>query len=285
MTSVDVADAVDPVAAAIGAGRLPGRVWFYSTYACNLACTYCLTESAPGVPRRALAPQRIIELTRQAAAIGFTEVGITGGEPFLSPGLPATLGEVAAVLPVVVLTNGTLFTGARLEALSALSGLPVRVQVSLDSDQPDRNDAARGPDNFRKVVEAIPRLVEAGVRVRVATTVDGSPDPDEMARLCELHRALGVRDEDHVVRPVVRRGRARVRGEGVDVGPPDLPPELTITADGAFWSPFGPTVTGGVLDTDLLVTRTTDPLRVPAEALLRLVEARPPGSDARLGIR
>ena len=65
----------------------------------------------------------------------------------------------------------------------------------------------------------------------------------------------------------------------------DLPAELTITADGAFWSPFGPTVAGGVLDTDLLVTRTTDPLRIPAEALLRLVEGRPQGDDARLGIR
>jgi len=273
------------VAAAIADGRLPGRIWFYSTYACNLACTYCLTESAPGVPRRALAGKAMVELARQAAAMGFTEVGITGGEPFLSPELPAVLSKMAAVLPTVVLTNGTLFNDARLAALRPLAGLPLRVQVSLDSDQPDRNDAARGPDNFAKVVEAIPRLVGLGVTVRVATTVDGTPDPAEMARLCELHRALGVPDDDHVVRPVVRRGRARVRGEGVDVGPTDLPAELTITAEGAFWSPFGPTVTGGVLDTDLLVTRTTDPLRVPAEALLRLVEARPPGADARTGIR
>jgi hypothetical protein len=157
--------------------------------------------------------------------------------------------------------------------------------VSLDSDRSDRNDAARGPDNFAKVVAAIPRLVDAGVRVRVATTIDGPTDPDEMARLCRLHRSLGVSDDDHVVRPVVRRGRARVRDEGVDLGPADLPPELTVTADGVFWSPFGPTVRAGVLDTDLLVTRTTDPLRVPAEALLRLVEARPPGDDARTGIR
>jgi len=69
------------------------------------------------------------------------------------------------------------------------------------------------------------------------------------------------------------------------VGSADLPAELTVSADGAFWSPFGPTVTGGVLDTDLLLTRTTDPLRIPAEALLRLVDARPDGADARTGIQ
>lgn len=270
---------------AIVDGRLPGRVWFYSTYACNLACTYCLTESAPGVPRRALDGATIVDLTRQAAALGFTDVGITGGEPFLSPELPAVLAQVASVLPTVVLSNGTLFNDVRLAALRPLAGLPVRVQVSLDADQPEVNDAARGRDNFAKVVEAIPRLLDVGIGVRVATTLDGTPDPDALASLCELHRSLGVADEDHVVRPVVRRGRAQVRDQGVDVTPADLPAELTITADGAFWSPFGPTVTGGVLDTDLLVTRTTDPLRIPAEALLRLVEARSRGEDARTGIR
>lgn len=277
--------AAGPIAAAVAEGRLPGRMWLYSTYACNLACTYCLTESAPGVPRRALTGERILELARQAAALGFTDIGVTGGEPFLSPELPSVLADMAGILPTLVLTNGTLFNETRMASLRPLAGLPVRLQISLDSDQPDRNDAARGPDNFRKVVEAIPRLVEAGVGVRLATTIDGEPDPDEMARLCQLHRSLGVPDEDHVVRPVVRRGRARVRGEGVDVTHPDLPAELTITADGAFWSPFGPTVTGGALDTDLLLTRTTDPLSVPANALLRLVEARPPGDDAHLGIR
>ena len=64
-----------------------------------------------------------------------------------------------------------------------------------------------------------------------------------------------------------------------------LPAELTVTADGAFWSPFGPTVRGGRLDTDLLITRTTTPLITPAAALLRLVQGRPPGEDTKLAIR
>jgi len=195
------------------------------------------------------------------------------------------LARLAVLLPTVVLTNGTLFNDARLAALRPLSGMAVQIQVSLDSHEPTPNDAARGAGNFANVVEAIPRLVDAGLRVRVATTIDGTPDPEAMAKLCVLHRSLGVPDDDHVVRPVVRRGRARVRGEGMDVGAADLPAELTITADGAFWSPFGPTVAEGVLDTDLLLTRTTNPLGIPARALLRLVEARPPGADARTGIR
>ena len=51
----------------------------------------------------------------------------------------------------------------------------------------------------------------------------------------------------------------------------ELAPELTITADGAFWSPFAPTVVGGRVDTDLLVTRAVSPLARPAAALVDLV--------------
>ena len=45
-----------PLRAAIEAGRMPGRVWLYSNYHCNLACSYCLTESSPRSDRRQLTP-------------------------------------------------------------------------------------------------------------------------------------------------------------------------------------------------------------------------------------
>ena len=272
------------VAEAVATGVLPGRVWLYSNYHCNLACTYCLTESGPGVQRRELGADRMLDTARQAAELGFTALGVTGGEPFLVPDMPARLARLGEILPTVGLTNGTLFTGRRLDAVEVLAGTEVALQISLDSADPDINDAARGPDNFAKVVAAIPALVERGVTVRIATTGSGADDAD-MTRLCELHRDLGVPDADHVVRPVLARGRAVTAGLGVNAGPDDLPAELTITADGAFWSPFGPTVRAGRLDTDLLLTRTTDPLRVPSQTLLGLVQGRPAGSDTTLNVR
>src|SRR5207244_7465116 len=111
----------------------------------------------------------------------------------------------------------------------------------------------------------------------VATTTAGL-ETEALARLCDLHRSLGVTDEDHVVRPIVRRGRAVDGQMGVEAGPAELPAELTITVDGAFWSPFGPTVHGGRLDTDLLITRTTRPLTIPATAMLKIAGA--PGAAA-----
>ena len=272
-----------PVEQAAADGAIGGRLWLYANYHCNLACRYCLTESAPAVPRRQLPVDQLPELAREARKIGFTALGVTGGEPFLVRGLPAALAAMARELPVVVLSNGTLFGGRLLAQLSVLTGLDVAVQISLDSADPDVNDEMRAPLNFAKVVGAIPRLRELGLRVRIATTTQGLP-PGELARLCELHRSLGVADEDHVVRPIVRRGRAVDHGLGVSASLADLPAELTITTDGAFWSPFGPTVHGGRLDTDLLITRAVRPLSIPAAAMLKVAGGAPAAGGSELKI-
>lgn len=282
---VDATTTHGPVSEAIADGLLPGRVWLYTNYHCNLACSYCLTESSPRSVRRELDPATMIEVARQAQALGFTCLGVTGGEPFLLPWLPETVIAMAAVLPLVVLTNATLFAGERLERAAVLAGHDVAVQISLDSHLPDVNDLARGPDNFAKVVEAVPRLIQRGVRVRIATTTSWALDDARLDPLKQLVDSLGVNPADHLVRPIVRRGRADEMALGVEARPVDIPSELTITADGAFWGSFGPTVRAGRLDTDLLLTRTVLPLATPAEVLVGLLRGMPAGSDARLGIR
>lgn len=270
--------------AALAEAGVGERLWLYSNYHCNLVCTYCLTESGPKAARRELDPATMLELAREAAGLGFTGVGVTGGEPFLVPGMPELLVELSRVLPVLVLTNGTLFQRTLLERMAPLGDADVTLQISLDHPEPEANDVMRGPENFRKVVEAVPALLQRGIAVRIATTLEDE-DADDLARLCVLHRGLGVSDDDHVVRPVIRRGRAETGQMGVVARHLDLEPELTVTADGAFWSPFAPTVTRDRLDTDLLLTRTVQPLQRPLEAMLAVVGARPQGADSTLNIR
>jgi len=251
-----------------------GRLWFYTNYHCNLACRYCLTESRPDAPRRVLDADAIVAAAGEAVTLGFTAFGVTGGEPFLRPDMPSLLAHLGSLLPTVVLTNGTLFTDRLLDALLPLVSLPVALQISLDSAEPDVNDAQRAQGNFAKVVAAIPRCRALGLKVRIGTTVHDA-DPGELERLCELHRSLGIADDDHIVRPIVRRGRAQTNGLGVGVALEDLPAELTLTAEGAFWSPAGPTVTENRLDIDYLLTRTIHPLAIPVDAMARYANAKP----------
>ncbi len=275
----------DRVEAARADGHIGGYLWLYPTYHCNLACSYCLTESAPGIAnRRELSAETLMQAAREARELGFTGLGVTGGEVFMLPWYPDVLVELASELPVLTLTNGTLFTERLLRRLEPLAQLDAPLQVSLDSDVPERNDEHRGPKNFAKVLDAIPRLLERGLRVRIATTVEYQ-SREELERLCELHRRLGIPDRDHVVRPVVRRGRARTNSMGVEMGIDDVLPELTLTADGAFLNPFAPTVVDGRTEVDLLVGRQILPLEVPLTRFLRIAAEQPVGEDVVRNIR
>ncbi|MDQ2907749.1 MAG: radical SAM protein [Candidatus Eremiobacteraeota bacterium] len=252
----------------IAAKTIGERLWFYSNYHCNLACSYCLTSSAPGVAKRELAAELMLALVDEAAALGFRSIGITGGEPFLRTDMPDIVAATARRLPVVVLTNGTTFTARFVSRLAPLATLPAALQVSLDSADPAANDALRGRGTHARVIAGIRTLRDAGLHVRIGSTIDEGATA-ALEPLCELHRGLGIPDADHVVRPIVRRGRAADHALGIAARLEDLPAELTLTADGAFWSPASPTVRGGRLDIGELLTRTIAPLRIPADAMLR----------------
>jgi MoaA/NifB/PqqE/SkfB family radical SAM enzyme len=270
---------------AVAEGRMGERLWLYATYHCNLACAYCLTESSPHIARRrTLSREAMVQAAAEGKALGFGAIGITGGETFMLPDFAETFLEIARILPVVALTNGTLFTNGLLDRLEPAASLPAALQISLDSDVPSRNDAYRGRGNYAKAVRAIPKLVERGIEVRIATTVEYQTE-EELERVCELHRSLGIPDERHVVRSVVRRGRAAVEEMGVELGPHDVLPELTLTADGAFLHPFAPTVRDGITDVDLLVSRQTAPLEGAVLRFLRIVSELPAGADVVRNVR
>ncbi len=270
----------DAIRSAIEEGRLGPRLWLYSNYHCNLTCGYCLTESGPDVPRRELAADAMRAAVLEARELGFRGVGITGGEPFLRRDLPSVAAELSGVLPVLVLSNATLFHGDRVDRLDPLRGSDVTLQISLDAATPQRNDPMRGPGNFERVIDAIPRLIDRGIGVRVATTRHGQTD-DELEAVRRLVAGLGIGADDHVVRPTAARGRAAEAGLGEPAGIDELPAEATLTADGLFWSPFAPTVRGGRLDTDLLVSRRTAPLHEAMRAFVGLIGEAPADEATR----
>ena len=96
------------------------KLWVYTNFDCNLRCAYCVSESSPTAPRRALGLPVVRRIVDEAVALGFGDIYFTGGEPFLLDDIYDMLAYAAPRLRTTVLTNGMLLKGARLERLRAV---------------------------------------------------------------------------------------------------------------------------------------------------------------------
>ena len=77
---------------AINQGHLSPRLLMYSNYHCNLA-HLLLDGTSPTAPTRQLSKEQMLLLSKQAKALGFQSIGITGGEPFLRTDLETIVAE------------------------------------------------------------------------------------------------------------------------------------------------------------------------------------------------
>ncbi len=214
------------------------RLWLYSNFHCNLACTYCCAASSPKADPRLMSVETAASAAEQFAEQGGRELLITGGEPFLHPELDELVARTAAHVPVTLLTNAMVFgRGRRREALESFDRDQVTLQISLDSAGPELHDRQRGAGSHVRALEGI-RLARAlDFRVRVATTYL----PEDAAAAGDLHATLaelGIAEEDRLIRPVAQEGCAQ---DGVEITLDSVEPEPTLTADGAWWHPVAVT--------------------------------------------
>jgi sulfatase maturation enzyme AslB (radical SAM superfamily) len=238
-----------PVVALFGSAVFPPRLWIYSNFHCNLACSYCAVASSPAARRRSIGLERFRALVDEAVDEGFEELYVTGGEPFVEPQIVDMLEYASDRLPTVVLTNAMLFTGRRREELRRLAGRESLVlQTSLDGARPETHDRFRGAGSWRQAIGGIETARTLGLAMRAAMT-ETEANGGEVDELRALLAEVGIEGDDFAVRPLVRRGFA---DGGLDVTDAVMVPELTITADGAHWHPVG-----GDIDSspDLVVAR------------------------------
>lgn len=252
----------DPPAAAAAAvaPAITWKLWLYTNYDCNLTCKYCVARSGPNVARRALPAPLLRQIVDEAAALGFDHLFLTGGEPFLLPDVYDILAYCSARLPTTVLTNATLLHERQLDRLDAVRTADLRVQVSLDGHCAAVHDAYRGRDTWVRTVAGIQRLLARGYRVRIGTT-ETPANSAHLEALRAFLRELGIPAEDHVVRPLARRGFA---SEGIALSIDDLVPELTVNVDGVYWHPLS-------TERDMLITRSPLPLRAALDSVHALL--------------
>lgn len=174
-----------PPGAGIRLGALR-ELWVHTGTTCNLSCPFCHEGSKPGDTRLAApAYAELRPLLDAAAAAGASRFAFTGGEPLIHKDILRILRYALALRPVLVLTNGTAPLIRRPHHLAQLRDLahPLSFRVSIDYPDEARHDAGRGYRNFRKALQGLKLLVDAGFTVGItrlstpgesATAVDAS---------------------------------------------------------------------------------------------------------------
>ena len=202
------------------------ELWIQVNDFCNLSCAHCLVSSGPD-REQGLPTERIKGAIDQAVALGAERLFFTGGEPLARPDILELVEWVVTThqRELVILTNGTLFKGDRLERLAALAaeanapraagesggrlgvsdlGRGLRIQVSLDGPTAEINDPIRGAGTFERILEGVDTAVAAGLRPTLTATIlrHNLEALDGIVRLASEH---GVRNV-HLLWPH-RRGR------------------------------------------------------------------------------
>jgi cyclic pyranopterin phosphate synthase len=126
---------------------------------CNLSCIYCHKEGEKS-PKEQLSAEDIAEILRVAAKFEIRSVKFTGGEPLLRPDLVSIVQSVPAGMESSLTTNGTLL--ADLARDLKTSGLR-RVNVSIDSLNPETYKKITGVDNLSDVLEGITAALDVGL--------------------------------------------------------------------------------------------------------------------------
>ncbi|MFA6332397.1 MAG: GTP 3',8-cyclase MoaA [Methanoregula sp.] len=129
------------------------------TKQCNLSCIYCHREGERS-PQDQLSLEEIAEILRVSAGFGIRSVKFTGGEPLLRPDLTDIIRAVPAGMECSLTTNGTLLAGMAQDLRKA--GMK-RVNVSLDSLDPETYKKITGIDKLSDVLEGIDAALEAGL--------------------------------------------------------------------------------------------------------------------------
>ncbi|MGD8602561.1 MAG: radical SAM protein, partial [Gemmatimonadota bacterium] len=159
---------------------------------CNLRCVYCMPmEGLPWLKREdLLSYEEIEQIVRTMAPMGLERVRITGGEPLVRQDLPELVKLLAGVPGIrdLSLSTNAVLLADQAEALKS-AGIQ-RLNVSLDSLQPDRVDSiARRPGSYPKIMEGLDAAEEVGFApIKVNVVLIRGQNDDEIRDFAEITR-------------------------------------------------------------------------------------------------
>ena len=166
-------------------GRTVSNIRISLTQSCNLNCIYCHAEGEKN-PEQELSAEQIAEILRVAQSFGIRSVKFTGGEPLMRPDLAQIIRSVPPGMEASLTTNGTLLADRAQELKDA--GLN-RVNISLDTMDPERYEQIAGKPMLGEALAGIDAALEAGLTpVKLNMVVLSGINEDEVDTFIDFAR-------------------------------------------------------------------------------------------------
>jgi GTP 3',8-cyclase len=173
-----------------GFGRRITYLRISVTDRCDLRCRYCMAEEMRFLPPKALMTNdEIVEIAGAFIDRGVRRIRLTGGEPLVRRGATDLARRVGERLgngldELTLTTNGTRLAT---EAAALLEAGVRRVNVSLDSRDPDRFRHITRTGDVARVLGGIAAAKAAGLRIKINMVALKGLNEDEiepMLRWC-----------------------------------------------------------------------------------------------------
>jgi MoaA/NifB/PqqE/SkfB family radical SAM enzyme len=143
--------------------KVPLSVTFYITYKCNFKCRYCNVWKAK---EKEMTTEQIFSMIDQFSLAGTQRFGFTGGEPLLRDDIGELIEYSKKKGMITTLCSNGWLVPQKVEELRELDIL------ILSFDGPERiHDKYRRKGSYRRIIEAIKKARENGIRVWVSPVI------------------------------------------------------------------------------------------------------------------
>ena len=163
---------------------------------CNLRCRYCMPDGVLWVPMEDLLTyEEILNVCREAVALGICKFKITGGEPLVRKGCEWLVREIRKIpdaKQVTMTTNGVLLKEHLKDLVSAgLDG----VNISLDTVKPELYEKITGFPKLGQVLQSIDAAADSGIKVKLNVVLQKGVNDSEWQELLTFaeKRSIDVR--------------------------------------------------------------------------------------------
>lgn len=155
---------------------------------CDFRCTYCMDENAQFLPRKdILSLEEIVRLATNFVALGTRKIRITGGEPLVRRDILWALEQIAKLPGLEELTITT--NGSQLKQMGhdLLNAGVSRINISLDTLQPERFLELTRRDKLQQVISGIETVSQLPFkRLKLNSVILGGYNDDEVTSLAEF---------------------------------------------------------------------------------------------------